>query len=120
MDAKKSALGILCALLIATSSAWSDASKPIRGPSGCPAGLDPAKWICYTVAEEAARQEAEITLEERLNDLRLESIRWKVRARRFGCVAGVGGGVSAFIDDDFDGHDVPAVHLGVTCGWRFP
>lgn len=106
-------LGMLaCLNLLAIN--FSMAASSSRGPGGCPvgSGLSEKEWICLTIQEGADVRLREIDLREALTIA-------KVRARRFGCVVGVGGGVSAVVTPEWDVETAPAAHVGVTCGLRF-
>lgn len=50
-------------LLLATGAAFATE----RGPSGCPPGVSPDEFVCFTIAEESARQRKEAKLEKDLS-----------------------------------------------------
>lgn len=66
--------GMLC-LPLTPLFAGSTAS---RGPSGCPEGVSPAEYVCFTLEEEAARQIKINKIESALAVARAQ------RPRRFG------------------------------------
>ena len=101
---------IFAASLGAATAAPTASSE--RGPSGCPPGVDPRRFVCFSIDEEADRQ-VKIALLER--DLKLA----RVKGKRVGCVAGAGLGVAGVVDEEFNLRAVPGVTVGVTCGWRF-
>lgn len=63
----RSVRNLVCAAL-ASALMWSagSAADTPRGPSGCPVGVSEKEFVCFTLAEEAARQKKEARLEHDL------------------------------------------------------
>ena len=112
---------VACALCIifATGTAFTSggAAEVPRGPSGCPpiVGMTTERaaqtYVCFTIAQEGARQKRILVLEDTLKDFRFDLKKAKaLKLRRVGWNVGPGGGL------DFDGDLSAGVY--VTFAWR--
>ncbi len=83
-----------------------------RGPSGCPLGVSPSDYVCFTLDEEADRQMKELNLERTLVDAKLDLARARAkRLKRLGWSLGPGLGTST--SGEFD------AGLYLSYGFRF-
>ena len=101
MNWKRGGLSV-CALLLAGAPIFA-----AERPGWCQSG-----YVCVPTIEIAEDAEYHYELQLAIVDL-------KRRARRVGCVVGVGGGVSGVVTEDWSLNAAPAAHIGITCGLRF-
>lgn len=92
------------------------ASTESRGPSGCPPGVSPAEFVCFTIAEEAARQEKELDLEQALADTRLDLVLAQKRKRSGRLWSSVGVGYS-LNEKTYDPYGYMGTSLGPVGIW---
>ena len=99
-----------CALCITFGTGTAFAQK--RGPSGCPPGVSPKEFVCYTLVEDAKTTGKILNLEEALNNLKFDLARARARRlKRAGWNLGPGVGVG------FDGEVQGGIYA--TFAWRF-
>ena len=98
---------LLALSILSLASGLNIAQDAPSNPPWCKPGYTcvETKWLSERVAE--------VWL------LRADNARLKAKVRRLGCVAGIGGGLSAVVTEEWEINTAPAGHIGVTCGWRF-
>src|SRR3990167_10966987 len=83
----------------------------LRGPSGCPPGVDPSKYVCLSIQEAAKIRIDQIDLEEEIAILR-------ARKKKLGFHFGCGIGVGATVNAEWDAKLAPVPGFcGAIYGW---
>lgn len=67
-------------LLILMSNPILATTDSSRGPSGCPPGIDPTKWVCLTREEAQNLKLSKLDLQDKVIDLREELAKARLAA----------------------------------------